>query len=244
MLYLYVTFHNISIFIVKDNMDYRDFKNTSGIYKITSCIDNKVYIGSAKSIRYRINRHQNDLVNNHHHSLHLQNAFNLYGIDNFFVEILEYCETNNVILIEREQYYLDLFKPWIKENGYNICEIAGSPQLKVLSEETKNKIRNSHLGKTKSDETKKKIGDGNRGKNISQETIELNRKWHTGVIQSEDSILKRARKYSFIDSNGIIYIGYNLKRFCDEHKLHRQNMKMVLTGKRKTHHGFKFYIET
>ena len=35
------------------------------------------------------------------------------------MEILEYCDKNNVI--EREQYYMDLIKP-----QYNIVEIAGS----------------------------------------------------------------------------------------------------------------------
>jgi group I intron endonuclease len=229
---------------VKDIMDYRNFKNISGIYKITSCIDNKSYIGSAKLIRNRINRHQNNLINNCHHSLHLQNAFNLYGIDNFIVEILEYCESSNVILIEREQYFLDLYKPWVSEYGYNTCEIAGSPEHRKLSKEHKEKIGKSLLNHLVSDDTKKKIGDGNRNKKMSSESIELNRKWHTGIKQSEESILNRARKYSFIDSNGIIYIGHNLKRFCDEHKLYRQNMKMVLTGKRNSHHGFKYYKET
>jgi group I intron endonuclease len=42
-----------------------------------------------------------------------------YGFSNFILEILEYCDKNNVI--EREQYYMDLIKP-----QYNIVEIAGS----------------------------------------------------------------------------------------------------------------------
>ena len=38
---------------------------------------------------------------------------------NFKLEILEYCDSENVI--EREQYYLDLLKP-----EYNILQLAGS----------------------------------------------------------------------------------------------------------------------
>lgn len=42
-----------------------------------------------------------------------------YGFSNFTLEILEYCDKNNVL--EREQYYMDILKP-----QYNIVEIAGS----------------------------------------------------------------------------------------------------------------------
>ena len=42
-----------------------------------------------------------------------------YGFSNFTLEILEYCNEENIL--EREQYYMDLLKP-----EYNIVEIAGS----------------------------------------------------------------------------------------------------------------------
>lgn len=42
-----------------------------------------------------------------------------HGFSNFTLEILEYCDKNNVL--EREQYYMDILKP-----QYNIVEIAGS----------------------------------------------------------------------------------------------------------------------
>ena len=60
------------------------------------------------------------------------------------MEILEYCDKNNVI--EREQYYMDLIKP-----QYNIVEIAGYTSYKhtpesiskmrdfVLSDEVRNR---------------------------------------------------------------------------------------------------------
>ena len=42
-----------------------------------------------------------------------------YGYINFKLEILEYCDPNDVI--KREQYYLDSLKP-----EYNILQVAGS----------------------------------------------------------------------------------------------------------------------
>jgi group I intron endonuclease len=43
-----------------------------------------------------------------------------YGFSNFSLEILEYCEVEN--LIEREKYYFNLLKP-----EYNIALEPGSP---------------------------------------------------------------------------------------------------------------------
>lgn len=50
----------------------------------------------------------------------LQQAIKKYGLSNFSIQILEYCDKS--ILIEREQYYLDLFQP-----EYNFHSTADSP---------------------------------------------------------------------------------------------------------------------
>jgi len=57
-----------------------------------------------------------------------------YGYSNFQLEILEYCESSNVI--EREQYYLDLSQP-----EYNVLLKAGSSLGFKHSEETLAKFR-------------------------------------------------------------------------------------------------------
>jgi group I intron endonuclease len=46
-------------------------------------------------------------------------ALLVHGFDNFTLDILEYCELS--VLLEREQYYLDLLNP-----EYNILKTAGS----------------------------------------------------------------------------------------------------------------------
>lgn len=61
-----------------------------------------------------------------------------YGFTNFSLEILEYCDKSKCI--EREQYYLDLFKP-----EYNILKTAGSPFGFKHSDETKEKMREKAL---------------------------------------------------------------------------------------------------
>jgi group I intron endonuclease len=86
------------------------------------------------------------------------NALLKYGYSKFTLEILEYCEPENVI--SREQYYLDLLKP-----EYNILKIAGSNLGFKHAEETIAKFRN----RTHSKETRAKIAVAKLGKDRTQE---------------------------------------------------------------------------
>jgi len=94
---------------------------------------------------------------------------------NFKLEILEYCDSENVI--EREQYYLDLLKP-----EYNILKMAGSCyghrhteetlakfRARKLSEETKAKISAAKLGCKLSEETRTKMSAAKQGSKLSRE---------------------------------------------------------------------------
>jgi group I intron endonuclease len=92
-----------------------------------------------------------------------------YGYSAFRLEILEYC--NFDLLIEREQYYIELLKP-----EYNILPIAGSSlgfkHSSVTLEKMKKKIRTpkqlaklrNHLSKLNSyqftDDLKTKLREG------------------------------------------------------------------------------------
>lgn len=68
-----------------------------------------------------------------------------YGFSNFTLEILENCKKNNVL--EREQYYIDLFKP-----EYNIVVEGGSTLGYKHISESLAKMRNFVL----SDEVRKR----------------------------------------------------------------------------------------
>jgi group I intron endonuclease len=61
-----------------------------------------------------------------------------YGYSNFTLEILEYCDYNNVRL--REQHYIYLLKP-----EYNILKIAGSSLGFTHSLETIAKFKTRNL---------------------------------------------------------------------------------------------------
>jgi group I intron endonuclease len=59
-----------------------------GIYKITNIVTNKLYVGSSIDIKRRKYEHIRLLKNNKHNNIHLQNAYNKYGILNLKWEIL------------------------------------------------------------------------------------------------------------------------------------------------------------
>lgn len=143
----------------------------NGVYKITNITNNIIYIGSTSGkygFTHRFNCHKNDLKNNRHGNSYLQNAWNKYGESSFKFEIIEIIEDKSKI-IEREQYYLDLYKVYLRENGYNICKIAGSSYGIKRSAECKAKI--SKNNKSMSPEVRKKISDSLTGKKQSEETI-------------------------------------------------------------------------
>ena len=97
----------------------------TGIYKITCISSNKIYIGSAYNLSNRQSTHKYTLKLNKHKNKHLQSAWNLYGEESFKFETLEIVEDKS-ILLEREQYYIDLYKSYDKNIGFNKAKKAGN----------------------------------------------------------------------------------------------------------------------
>jgi group I intron endonuclease len=100
-------------------------QNKSGIYMIRNNINHKIYIGSAVNLRKRYNGHSSTLILNKSENGRLQNFVNKYGIDKLSFNLIEIVE-NKEKLIEREQFYLDLFKSYNREIGFNISPTAGN----------------------------------------------------------------------------------------------------------------------
>jgi len=74
---------------------------SSGIYQILNKTNNKFYIGSASNLRRRFSNHKCHLTKNSHSNLHLQNAWNKYGGDNFEFLILVLCTNEYCLKLER-----------------------------------------------------------------------------------------------------------------------------------------------
>jgi len=164
------------------------------IYQIRNINNGKVYIGSTMDYLGRQRRHLCRLNNNNHHSIILQRSWNKHGGDNFIFEILEVIYDKNVLL-EREQYYLDIYDSYNPKNGYNICKVAGSSIGFNHTEETKVKMSKSHIGVKKgpcSDKTKKKISNTKLERDLSEAVI----KREKTLLSKDKDIFKKIGKKS------------------------------------------------
>lgn len=117
----------------------------SGVYKITNVATGIKYIGSAKNIASRWDRHIRNLKEGTHMNKPLQEAYNTYGSDNFTFEVVEYCEPD--IRKEREQVYLDLYyNVWGWDLLYNRNPNAKGGHIKgePFSDEHKQNLSKAH----------------------------------------------------------------------------------------------------
>lgn len=115
------------------------------------------YIGSTANLSRRVNEHFN-IINP---KLIVGKAIQKYGLINFELLILEFCE--KVDLLSRENHYISSLNP-----VYNILKIAGSSLGHKFSTFTKAKMAKSALGRKLSLETRTKISQALKNNNNSQ----------------------------------------------------------------------------
>jgi group I intron endonuclease len=244
----------------------------SGIYALYNIETTKVYVGSSKDIYDRVyGDHYRTLINNSHYNKYLQSAFNK-DKDSFIFVLLEVVENQNR-LIEKEQFWMDSFKSYYPENGYNLAPTAGSMLGFRHSDKTKEKISNFQKGRNHSEETKKKRSESLKGekcfwygKTLSQEHIHKIQNSRGEFKQTEEGRKKisealktRVRKkesYDKIaDKLSITILQYSKNGdFIKEWKsiaeaakslnISRGNIGSVLHGKRNSSGGFKWKFKS
>lgn len=178
-------------------MEYRTADAICGVYKIVNNINKKVYIGQSINIKARWKDHINVLNRNESRCTLLQRAWNKYGQENFSFEILELCSED--MLDEVESKYINIYDSC--KNGYNIE--SGGNANKHLSDETKQKIREAHLGVKASEETRRKMSESRMGEknpmygkmhsDVSRKKMSDAAKERPGHSPSEDG-LERIRR--------------------------------------------------
>lgn len=142
----------------------------SGIYQIRNTVNGKRYIGSAVNLPKRFSDHRYGLNKGDHRNSKLQRAWIKYGKDSFCFEIVELADPAD--LLHREQHYIDLYHSYGKNDGYNICPVAGNKLGVIPSIETRNKM--SESGKKRppvTDETRAKLSATGLGRKRTAETI-------------------------------------------------------------------------
>lgn len=144
-----------------------ELKNISGVYVITSKINNKKYIGESVNLLDRLNTHLCTLYANTHYNTYLQNTFNKYGPDNIIVDVIELC--SDFETKRREHHWVHILQTYDYKYGFN-QNLTDPEGLGRPSEETKLKMSISQKKRPPvTEKTKKKLREANLGKKHTQE---------------------------------------------------------------------------
>lgn len=149
------------------------------IYCITCLLNNMKYVGQTKrSLKVRISEHRRG-------NQYVDKAIQKYGLENFVVEVLEECDT------QEQLDACEIF--WIyklnckKPNGYNLTDGGKGTLSFSHTPEACAKISAKHRGKQLSDEHRIKLSVASTG----------NKNWlgrqHTKAEKSKLSIVKRSK---------------------------------------------------
>jgi group I intron endonuclease len=201
------------------------------VYLIVNMINGKCYVGQTrKTIKQRWQRHRwCYTVSNGKHPIAL--AMRKYGKESFEIVELEICKTQQE-LDDREIYWaraLDTFSP----NGYNLKAGKGRG---TVSPEVCRKIAISNLGRKASQETIQRLRDSHLGYKRSPEAVAAQSARMKGIAPSEatrlGASLKCAKTYRLCSPQGEVVEITNLKRFCRDKGYHYPKMNEAANGKR------------
>jgi group I intron endonuclease len=191
-------------------------KQLPGIYAIIHTASQRLYIGSATHYRKRWHHHQRHLRIGDHTNSFLQHAWNKYGEQAFEFRLIEPID-DVARLIEREQYWMDYYKSYERDKGFNICKQAGSQLGRKASEATKNLWRKQRKGKRHSKETRERMSAAMKGNKNARNT-------------------KGARR--FTDEEIAVFLqrhaaGEKLKDLALEYNVHRISLSRIKNGRTK-----------
>lgn len=149
------------------------------IYKITNCVNNKIYVGQT----WQTLDNRWDSGHGYTSCTYLNNAIKKYGKNKFKYVILTLCGTQETADYW-EDYFIKQYRSANKKFGYNIKnggshgkhteetkkKISKAHEGKIHSEETKNRLSKMQKGHFVSEETRKKMSESKKGHTVSQET--------------------------------------------------------------------------
>ena len=136
----------------------------------------------------------NDLNDNYKGSgIALKRAMKKYGEENFITGIIEFCSADN--LFEKEIEWIEKYKTF--KTGYNLTKGGESKLGSICSEDTKEKMRNSLIGKP----------SGFKGQKMSEEHKEKIRQKKLGKSTGIGHVVSEKTRKKIGNSNSISLIG-------------------------------------
>ena len=196
------------------------------IYKFENKVNGKIYIGKTKNINNRIYQHSHVTK---YRNTKFGNAIKKYGIDMFNFDVLITVNSRNrnnldIILNCLEKYFIKKYNSF--NEGYN-CTLGGDGTINFKhSEETKDKLR----CRVVSEDTRKKIGETHRGKTCHRR---LTNKWRNSVVEAKSIPIKQFSK------DGIFIRQWSsITEASLSCKLPKSCISRVCKGERKSCGGF------
>jgi group I intron endonuclease len=113
-------------------------KKFNYVYLTTNLLDKKQYVGDHSCDNFEKDNYLGS-------GLYLKRAINEYGKENFKKEILEFFPTKQEAFDAQEKYINEYNT--LVPNGYNLSPKGGHNCYNCFSEESKEKIRKSRIGK-------------------------------------------------------------------------------------------------
>jgi len=152
------------------------------IYCITNLVNDKKYVGQTirdPDVRWYEHKYNanNDCV------YYIHRSMRKYGSTNFQFEVIDESTNNIDELNDLEEFYISFYDTF-KGHGYNLT--SGGDSF-VMSEETKEKLKQVHLGKKLTDEHRQKLSESQIGRKHSKETRQRMVESRKNIILSEDS---------------------------------------------------------
>lgn len=168
----------------------------SGIYAIWNSVLDKIYIGQAYNIRKRWKDHRAAFKNSYHSNRYLQAAYDKYEDFELVFYVIEFCD--KLKLDELEQYWMDHYKSYDRNLGYNLSPTAGSSVGYKHSEETLANWSKQRKGKKRSEQAKLAIKEGWKKRKangpVSEETKKKLSESHIGIKRNEEFKINMSKR--------------------------------------------------
>ncbi len=169
------------------------FNFQCGIYAIRNKVNGKIYIGSTVSFCRRLSQHRKELERGKHGNIHLQRAYDFYGVYNLEYLVIELCPQNKLIV--REKHYIDTLSA-----EYNIDR---DPTRKNYSKEDRKRISDGIKRKIAADPGYLKRREAARC--AALKSPELRKRWsdtHMGILHKEKTKKKISKGLKAIYASG------------------------------------------
>ncbi|WP_288981789.1 GIY-YIG nuclease family protein [uncultured Flavobacterium sp.] len=210
------------------------------IYKATNITNGKVYIGqTARSLARRKIEHINQARNNSRSCKYFHAALIKYGFENFTWDVL-FTTDDLQILNTKEVEFIQEYNSF-GDNGYNLCiggnsntgykhsfETIAKMKQRRHTESSKDKLRLAHSGKVLSEITKNKIRQINLGKKANSDT-----KLKMSISQKN----KGTKHVLCIELNEVFS---SLTAAAEKLNLSISHISRVCNGKRQSTGGYSF----